>query len=225
MKKIFSEKRSLLPLFSLLILFQTFISCSLDYEEKESPEAKVPEIIFSNATFSRYEGGSVKMQMQSEKLEQYKTDSATFGKNVTFKTWNNKGEISNTGKSDFLGMSNENGVYTLFGNIEILYNQDNTSIKADSLRWNEKTEQLTSGEDDSVTIKRDDLELRGKGFSASGISKKYSFSGYVEGILTPKEKDAESTEEKNKTANSVTPISSSSKPENPYAASQGGRSR
>ena len=65
---------------------------------------------------------------------------------------------------------------------------------ANILRWNEKTEQLTSGRSDMVKIEKDDTSIRGSGFSADGVSKQFSFSGNVTGNIETSEDSGESFE-------------------------------
>ena len=60
---------------------------------------------------------------------------------------------------------------------------ENIKISADSLRWNGKSEQLTSGRNDMVKIEQNDTVMYGSGFSASGVSKKYAFTGVVSGEI------------------------------------------
>ena len=59
------------------------------------------------------------------------------------------------------------------------------------LKWNGQTEQLTSGRSDMVKIEKDDTIMRGSGFTASGISKTFSFRGNITGTI---ETDGESEE-------------------------------
>ncbi|MBQ0162140.1 MAG: organic solvent tolerance protein OstA [Treponema sp.] len=51
----------------------------------------------------------------------------------------------------------------------------------DSLKWNGKTEQLVSAKGQSITIKKDDLVITGKDFSASAVSNTFLFSDSVSG--------------------------------------------
>ena len=59
------------------------------------------------------------------------------------------------------------------------------------LKWNGKTEQLTGGRKDTVRVEKDGTVLYGTGFSASGVSKTFSFAGTVSGEIETKDKDKE----------------------------------
>ena len=52
-------------------------------------ESNIPEFIFEEATYTRYENNSAKMIMTAEKLEQYRSGSIMYGKNIEFKTLDN----------------------------------------------------------------------------------------------------------------------------------------
>ena len=56
-------------------------------------------------------------------------------------------------------------------------------IEADSLNFNKKTEQITSGKSSEVRLKKNDIMMQGYGFSASGVSKSFSFVDTVSGTI------------------------------------------
>ena len=61
------------------------------------------------------------------------------------------------------------------------------------LKWNGNTEQLTGGRKDTARIEKDGAIIYGSGFSASGVSKSFSFSGSVSGEIETKD-NQETTE-------------------------------
>ena len=74
-------------------------------------------------------------------------------------------------------------VYKLYDEIQLFNYSESTNFFANVLKWNAKTEQLTSGRGDMVRIEKDDAVIRGTGFSASGIGKTFSFKGTVTGEI------------------------------------------
>ena len=56
-------------------------------------------------------------------------------------------------------------------------------IEADTLNFNKKTEQITSGKSSEVHLTKKDVTMQGYGFSASGVSKSFSFVDTVSGII------------------------------------------
>ena len=81
------------------------------------------------------------------------------------------------------------------GNIQVSSKEDNVKFYSDSLKWNAKTEQLTSGKSNTVKIEKDDATIYGSGFSASGVSKSFSFSGSVSGEIITKDNSENDTDE------------------------------
>ena len=97
----------------------------------------------------------------------------------------------------------------MFDEIEITSYEQNLKVMSDGLKWNNKTEQLTSPKDYSVTITNDisipdnavqtsgdknldsKMLFTGKGFSASGVSNKYSFGSKISGKIDVKSGDVE----------------------------------
>ena len=65
----------------------------------------------------------------------------------------------------------------------------NVEIHAQNLRWDGKSEQLVSGSNDTVHIKKDNLELEGSGFSASGVSQSFHWSKAFHGTITEHQKE------------------------------------
>ena len=143
----------------------------------------IPEFIFEDAKYTRYKDYSTEMIMDATKLEQYHSGSIMYGKDVEFKTFDKTGKTETTGKCGLLSIDNDLDEYTLYDNIEIENINENIKISADSLRWNGKSEQLTSGRNDMVKIEQNDTVMYGSGFSASGVSKKYAFTGVVSGEI------------------------------------------
>ncbi len=168
-----------------------FLSCSLNYGTEQSSESTVPEFSFKNAVFNRYEDGTPSISLQAEKLEQYKSDGSSYAQNAKFKTYSKSGELDTEGFCQLLASNTNNREYSLFNGISLnIYSQD-LKLQAQSLHFNGKTEQLTSDRNDTVTIERKNTVIQGKGFSASAVSKTYSFENQVSGTIKDDSSDAE----------------------------------
>lgn len=163
-----------------------FFSCSLKYGETVSVEEKIPEFIFQDTTITRYEDKKVTVQISAETLEQYKDTPETFAKGVKFTAYDDDGEIRTDGNCGYLFTNTDTEIYELYDDIELFNHEDNTKFFADVLRWNAKNEQLTSGRGNMVRIETEDTVMHGSGFSASGISKNFVFTGTVTGDIDTK---------------------------------------
>ncbi len=145
----------------------------------------------------RCDDNKVTFEMAAGVLEQYKKSSETFAKDVSFKSYDDDGTVSTEGECGLLFSDTDKKQYQLYDDIKLYNRSENTNFFAEILRWNEKTEQLTSGRGEMVKVERDGTVMRGTGFSASGISKKFSFRGTVSGdIETKSDKEAQDNPQK-----------------------------
>lgn len=180
---------------SSLILVLFFTGCSLKYETEVNAEDLNPEFSFTNATVSRYEDAVKTAEITAGSVEQYKGSDKTYAKKVNFNVYNKKGEIETQGECGLLFFDSGSDLYELYEKIWLYNKANNANFYANGLRWNGKTEQLTSSRSDTVKIEKDDMVIYGSGFSASGISRTYKFTGTVSGDITTKEGAQENTPE------------------------------
>jgi len=176
--------RAVVILTAVLLSF----SCSLKYDETVNVEERVPEFIFQDTSMVRTDDNKVTFEMQAGVLEQYKKSSETFAKDVSFKAYDDDGTVSTEGECGLLFSDTDKKLYELYDDIKLYNRSENTNFFAEILKWNEKNEQLTSGRGEMVKIEKDGTVMRGTGFSASGISKTFSFKGTVSGDIETKDK-------------------------------------
>ena len=186
-------KKNLSICISIILLLLSFASCSLKYEEGVNIEDKMPELIFTNADLTRYKDGKLTMELKAEQVEQYKDNGSTYARNPEFSTWDSDNNLDTTGSCSLLSVNTKENVYTLFSDILINNSSNDLEIHAQNLKYNGNTKQLTSGKDEEVEVTREGLTLNGRGFSASGISNSFSFSGEVSGTLVTEDQE-EATE-------------------------------
>ena len=184
----------------LLVLGSLFLfSCSLTYKSEEPDVTHVPELVFSNARYVSYQEGKVSMVLDADILEQYQNDGALYGSQVFFTTYNKEGELSAEGRSQMISANNSDELYALLGQVEIQSFEEDLVIKADSLSWDGKAEQLVTGALDTIELKKNSkaeavssqdgeqsssrMELTGTGFSASGSTMDFQFTGAVSGKI------------------------------------------
>lgn len=176
----------------ILLLAGFSFSCSLKYADTVDVDDTVPELQFSNTKITRYEDDRVTVEMKAENLEQYKDSSQSYAKNLEFKAYDEEDKVTTEGSCGYLYADTSKEVYELFNGIQLYNHADKTNFFADVLRWNKKSEQLTSGVNSEVRVEKDDTVMTGTGFAASGISKTFTFSGGVSGeIQTDDNKEAE----------------------------------
>ena len=139
------------------------------------------------------------MVLDADILEQYQNDGALYGSQVFFTTYNKEGELSAEGRSQMISANNSDELYALLGQVEIQSFEEDLVIKADSLSWDGKAEQLVTGALDTIELKKNSkaeaassqdgeqsssrMELTGTGFSASGSTMDFQFTGAVSGKI------------------------------------------
>jgi len=173
----------------LLLLAGLFPSCTLKYDEDVNAEATNPEFVFNHAKLYRYENGEETARIQADNIEQYKDSSITYGRNVRFTTYGKNHELETEGSCGYLYADNDAELYELYDGIKLFSKIQNTNFYADMLKWNGKTEQLTGGRRDTARIEKEGTIIYGTGLSASGVSKKITFTGTVSGEIETKEEE------------------------------------
>lgn len=180
-------KKVLFLLSSVLLFF----SCSIKYDEVVNVEETTPELIFNNARMTRYKNDKISIEISAESLEQYKNSSETYGKNLSFSAYDKEGQLSTQGSCGLLLSDTGKDIYELYDDIELYNQSEKINFFANVLKWNSRTEQLTGGRGDMVSVEKDGARIRGTGFSASGLSKTFSFRGTVTGEIDSKDESSE----------------------------------
>lgn len=193
---------------SIFVIFSLFfiLGCSLDYESDTPEKIRAPEFTFENMELTKIEKGKETAQVKADILEQYHKLDASFAKNVNFKLFNDNNLIEVEGKAGLLSVDNKTQIYTMFDYVSISSYEQNMNIQAKNLKWNNKTEQLTSSSQDAVTISnltqipssgyvkpknenKTKITLNGKGFSASGVTWQYAFNDKTTGTIITEDKN------------------------------------
>lgn len=188
-----SKSRHLGYLAFFSIFFLCFFSCSLDYGTENKQEKRiVPEMILSDAKFTRVEKLVETSNFEASSLEVFNLDDTIYGKDIHFKSFENN-RLTASGDSEFIKIDNRNSTYLLLGKSNIYGIKNGINIYADNLKWNNRTNQLTSDIDSIVTIykspdKNNDasLTITGSGFALSALSLNYVFKGKVNSVIETK---------------------------------------
>ncbi|MCR5723618.1 MAG: LPS export ABC transporter periplasmic protein LptC [Treponema sp.] len=194
------KRSSVFVVTGLLVAVLFAAGCSLDYGREENTEASVPEFTFLDVHFVRVEAKKRTMQIDAEKMEQYKSDGSSYARKAEFKTFDKNEAVDTEGSCGLVALDINNERYKLYDGIAINIISQEMKLYAKTLQFNGKTEQLTSGRDDTVTLERKNASVSGKGFSASGVSRSFSFLSAVQGSADvhdakPADADAESQAE------------------------------
>lgn len=167
----------------------SFFACSLKYQRETVSEENVPQISFEKIVLTRYENERKNLTLESELYEQYKNSGHIYAKDAKFVIYNDQQDENSSGSAVLISADTKNELYEFFDGLQFIDKSQNTEINGNTLKWNSKTEQLVSAKNQELTIKKDNLEITGKDFSASAVSNTFLFSGPVYGkqILTGSE--------------------------------------
>ena len=157
----------------------------------------MPEFVFEETKMVRYENQKPSLEVEAEMLEQYKNSNETYGKNISFISYDKEGKTETEGSCGIIFADTGKKVYELYDNISVYNTPEKMRFSANVLKWDGHTEQLTSGRSDMVKIEKDDTIMRGSGFSASAVSKNFSFRGNITGTIETTDDKSETTGEQN----------------------------
>lgn len=175
-------------------------ACSLKYDEATNAEETNPEFVFTHAKMIRYKNNAESVKLYAESIEQYKDSNKTYGKNVSFTTYDNEQKVETEGSCGYVFADSDTEIYELYDGIKLYNKAQNTNFFTNMLKWNGKTEQLTGGKRDTAKIEKDGTVIYGTGFSASGVSKSFVFSGTVSGEIETKDNKADQEESEQENA-------------------------
>ena len=174
------QKKILFP----AAFFLLFASCSLKYENSSNAENTVPEIITEGAVFCSMEDEKKLFSIQTEKMEQYQGGSRSCSQKLDFEFFNKDGTLQAQGKCNFLSANKNTGEYILCGDIKIEQTDNEITVFAENLKWDEQTQCLYGQKNEKVTLTKKNLTVEGTGFCANAADNQFSFSGQVHGMLT-----------------------------------------
>lgn len=172
-------KKLLLTGFSILIF--SFSGCSLKYNRELLSEENVPQIRLENIIMRRYSDNKKNLELTSSIYEQYKNASQSYAQNASFVLYDDSMNEKASGKTQIISSDSRDQVFALFDGIEFFDKTQNVKISGDTLKWNGKNEQLVSAKGKEITIRKDNLVITGKDFSASAVSNTFLFSDDVHG--------------------------------------------
>jgi len=128
-----------------------------------------------------------RLELSAGSLEQYKNTTETYGKDISFISYDKDGKTETEGSCGIIFADTGKKLYELYDDINVYNTPEKMRFYANVLRWDGRSEELTSGRSDMVKIEKDDTIMRGTGFSASGLSKKFSFRGNITGTIETKD--------------------------------------
>jgi LPS export ABC transporter protein LptC len=163
-----------------------FVSCSFNYDTDAGSGESIPDMVITDAAASRYEKNALSVVLSARLLEIYNTDSVWAGDTVSFTQYSGDGSgtVEAEGQAGLFLVDQKEDVYSLGDSVSFRYIPDELRLSADDLQWQKKTHWLSAPSNGVVSIKKDDgSEIRGTGFFADTLSRKYEIIRNVAGQL------------------------------------------
>lgn len=160
-------------------------SCSLKYAQEQNVDEIIPEFSFSDSVLTRYENNKKNLELRIGQMEQYRDGHSMFAKDVLFSTFDKDGLVME-GSCVYLSADTKKEIYELYEQIKIYNKKEGINVSGRSFHWNGKNEQLVAGRNDTVSVEKDGMVVRGSGFSASGASTSFVFNSVITGSIDTK---------------------------------------
>lgn len=163
-----------------------FVSCSFNYDTDVVSGEAIPDMVITDAAASRYEHNALSVVLTARTLEIYNDDAVWAGDTVSFTQYegDGSGAIEAEGKAGIFQVDRKEDVYLLGNSVSFRYIPDDLRLSADDLQWQKKTHWLSAPASGVVSIRKDDgSEIRGTGFFADTLSRKYEIIRDVAGQL------------------------------------------
>jgi len=103
----------------VFLLCLVLTSCSLKYAEIINSEDKVPEFVFEDTKMVRYEDNKPSLEVTAGTLEQYKNSNETYGKDISFTSYNDEGNVETEGCCGIIYADSGKKLYELFDDINV----------------------------------------------------------------------------------------------------------
>jgi LPS export ABC transporter protein LptC len=178
--------RSLAAALAAVLCGVCFFSCAIHYNAFEDNSEVVPEFVLEDAAVTRWENAVLRVSAKAGRVEQYKRLNTYFARDVSCEIYDEKGGLQTTGAFGYVSANTDKELYTLYSDIVVENRSENTTVRAQSLRWSGKSGLLASAKDDAVTISRageTPFSFTGSGFAADTFNHTYRFKS-VSGRIT-----------------------------------------
>jgi LPS export ABC transporter protein LptC len=181
--------RILLPVLSLLAVLA---GCSIDYKgasQEDQAPAGIPDTVAIGLLHRIHKDGRLTLQLEAARAETYNSKNTTILTNAHFIEFDEKGGAATEGQARTVVFHSDTENAEITGAVRVHSAAEKGDVRADTLRWENKTKRLTAPPTDLVRIRKDDgSSLIGSGFAGDFQSRKITFTGSVQGTYVWEEK-------------------------------------
>ena len=172
-----------------LLLFAGIVlsGCSPEYQElAESLDAQTPSLRMEEVVVVSVEEGHERFRIEAEELAEYDSAFRRVLEEAEFTEYDDEGDVSASGTAKRISFDTRTDDAVLEGGVNFTSIEDETSVAADYLEWNDRLRRLTGSETGEVVLESEDgTRIRGSGFSADFPTRTFRFTGGVAGRYVP----------------------------------------
>jgi LPS export ABC transporter protein LptC len=180
------NKKNRFLLFSFLFaLFSLLLTCTFDYGEAEIVDDDHPDLVMINVEYVRVRDRDPIAKFQAERAERYEKQGVMKLENFTFEQYGERGtEVNATGEAGYAMVEIDSGDIYMDNGVRIEVESEDIILETIKLEWKDETRILASGEDDEVTVSRDNgTSFTGLGLTANARTRDWEFAGIVHGTF------------------------------------------
>jgi LPS export ABC transporter protein LptC len=161
--------------------------CSPEYQElAESLDAETPSLRMEQVVVVSVEDGYERFRIEAEELAEFDSAFRRVLENAEFFEYADDGGVSASGRAKRISFDTRSDDAVLEGGINFTSTEDDTSVTAEYLEWNDRERRLTGSESGEVLLESENgTRIRGSGFSADFPTRTFRFTGGVAGRYVP----------------------------------------
>ena len=166
--------------------------CSIDYRgasvEEQAPEG-IPDTVATGLLHRIHKDGRLSLELDAARAETYNSKNETVLTDAHFVEFDEKGGTATEGRARTVVFHSDTENAEITGAVRVHSAAEKGDVRADTLRWENKTKRLTAPPGEQVHIRKDDgSSLVGSGFTGDFRSRTVTFTGAVQGTYVWEEK-------------------------------------
>ena len=174
-----------------LLLVLLFVGCSFDYEGArvdENLSESNPEAILLGFSQTVVENGHPVMKIEADRAELYESQNMTIAYGLHFTELGREGELLSEGWADKATYHNDTENAEFTGSVYINSQAEETSLRAQSISWDNENKVLTTPPESLVQLEKDDgAFLEGRGLEVDLRYREIQLGGKVKGTYVTSE--------------------------------------
>lgn len=195
---------SVAPIAPAILILVTLASaaltgCSVDYEpgtrDTSGDEEEPNELVMRTVTLRTVTGNGVSLMIAADTSRTNRDEMRQVLDRAYFLEYAPDGTPRTEGIADRVTLDLDTENAELDGNVQVYSTEEDASVSAQYLYWNNADRVLESRVDEAIAVERGDgTEMEGQGFRADATTRRLVFTRGVAGVLVLEDDEAENDE-------------------------------